>query len=1211
MLCSVFVEPAVIVAFAVMVTWQVWLWHRSVTFTAAATAGHKTALMKFRRKWFFVSSALLIVIPGGYPSCSWAQSSTTGALRGTVTDPASVAVPGVTVTLVNNATSQTQTTATDSNGGFRFPLLTPGTYRLTFSAQGFKTSQMASVAVNVSEVPVVDAQLEAGESTEREVCQCRLSQSATSSTGTLVDSKTLTAVPLTTRNTTQVMSMSSGSASDVNNAGTLGRGTQTFNVNGNTTAGTYTVDGAVAGTSYPNPDAISEFKIQTSQYDAGYGANVPNTNLITRSGANDFHGDLWEFVRNDIFNANDFFLNAGGRPRPNLKQNQFGGTIGGPVKRDKLFFFGSFQATRQVNGLDPTSLSTLILPPLTDDRSAATIGSQFCPANKAPSLKPKYSTFAGGVQVTCDGSNINPVALNLLQMKLPDGTYLIPTPQRIFTNGRNAGLGSYSISLPSTFHENQYIANVDDAMSTRQNLSGRVLITGVHQVRSLSAPYGLNPGPQFVPGSPHGYQPRDYVASVKLASILTSGIVNEARFAYSQDDSVGDSRGVPSAVSVGITPLDRFFPVPPEIQVLGSLGTFRFLGNMASDTTTKTVTYQWADNLSWSHGKHSARIGIFGDTQFNFEDNTGGAKGKIVFQNFEDFLLGLSAAQNGSTLGRSNIQSIQGSVGVGPLGELQIQYRDYYGSAFIEDDIKANSRFTLNLGLRWEYIGPSFDTDGTIGNVWPSLLNQAPIPPASGTLAGYTVAGNYNPNLINPYTGQPFGSLPPGVVPHSRKSFYQNGAPLDTFAPRIGFAWQPGSVQSSVFVRGGYGWFYQAAPFSGNASNTPLFALPPFAQGFSNTDASNDLSTLQQPFPTATLGFAPRTPTSELSDRVVGPVYRIPKLQQWNINVQYSLSPTLTLDLGYVGSYGNHLLLSHVLNQPLLASPTLPVNCGYDGIPIDCVTTSTSRNAKLRVPILGETPTALGKNDYVGLSWYHSMQATLRKQVSHGLTFQGAYTFSKAENNTTVYNDQNNLSLDWARATFDRTHRFIANYDYQLPAPMQRKGITGTILTGWSMAGIIIIQSGLPMTLTDPKGGGVYGGAGPSTITLCPGASLANLATSGRDQSRLNNWINAGPTVICPAPPVGPDGSTGYGNTGVNIITGPGQFNTDFSIGKRTAVGGIRENAELAFRVEFYNTFNHPQFSNPGTTYGTATFGVVTQSSVASRLIQFGFKYLF
>lgn len=1157
-----------------------------------------------------ISGVLAIVGAGGCASILRAQSSTTGGLTGTVTDASGAVVPGATVTLINDATSQRQAASTDTNGSYRFSLLPPGSYSVDFSAQGFQTSHLATIQVNVSEVPVLEAQLEAGEPGQQAECRCHVSQGATSSTGTLVDSKTITGVPLTTRNSTQVMSMSSGSAADVNNAGTLGRGTQTFNVNGNTTAGTYTVDGAAAGVTVPNPDAISEFKIQTSQYDAGYGAHVPNTNLITRSGANDIHGDLWEFVRNDIFNANDFFLNSGSRPRPNLKQNQFGGSIGGPIQRNKLFVFGSYQATRQVNGLDPTSLSTLILPPLTNDRLAATIGARFCPANQPAAVRAKYMTFAGGTQVSCDGLNLNPVALNLLQMKLPDGTYAIPTPQRILSSGPNAGLGFYAISLPSRFRENQYVANIDYAISPKQNLSARAFLSAFHQVRSLSAPYGLNPGPQFVPGSPHGYAPRDIVTSVKLTSTLSSNVVNEAWMAFTQNISPGDGRGVPSAASVGITPMDPFFPEPPEIQILGSLGTFRFLGNFASDSLSKTVDYQWADNLSWTHGKHTTRFGGYVDTQSNFDQAPGLTKGKIVFQNFTDFLLGLSAAQNGSPLGRSNVQSIQGSTGVGPLGELQYRYRNSYGSAFAEDDIKLSSQFTLNLGLRWEYVGPSVDTDGTIGNFWPSLASQLPIPPASGTLIGNTVAANYNPNLINPYTGNPLGPLPPGVFKHSTNSFYQNRAPLDTFAPRFGFAWQPGGLLSRVSVRGGYGWFYQTPSFSANASGTPLLALPPFAQGFSNSYASNDLSTLQKPFPTVTLGFVPRTPTSELSDRVVGPDYKIPNLQQWNLNAQYSITSTLSLDLGYVGSLGNHILIAHGLNQPLLASTANPVNCGFDGVPTDCLTTNTSLNAKLRTPILGENPTALAANDFVGRSWYHSMQATLRKQFSHGLTFQGAYTFSKAENNTGIYNDQNNLSLDWARATFDRTHRLIANFDYQLPST-QSKAFTGAMLKGWSVAGIIIIQSGLPMTLTDPRGGGVYGGAGNSTITLCPGQSNASLVTSGRDQSRLNAWFNAGPTVICAPPAVGADGSTGYGNTGQSIVTGPGQLNTDFSLGKTTKVGGIREESELAFRVEFYNAFNHPQFANPGTTFGTATFGVITQSSVAPRLIQFGLKYIF
>jgi hypothetical protein len=1160
----------------------------------------------------FLSFILLVVsVFVGHSSRVWAQSSTTGGLRGTITDSAGAVVPGATVSLVNDATNQKLATTTDANGTYGFSLLAPGTYRIDFSAPGFKTSQLPTLMVNVSEVPVVDATLEAGAAEDRIACQCRVSQAATSSTGTLVSSQTITAVPLTTRNTTQVVSMSSGSAADVNNAGLLGTGTPTVNVNGNTTPNTYTVDGTATPRAVPNPDTISEFKVQTSQYDAVYGAHVPNTNLITRSGTNDVHGDLWEFVRNDIFNANDFFLNAGGQPRPNLKQNQFGGAAGGWVKRDKLFFFGSYQGTRQRDGLDPTSLSRLILPPLTDDRSQATIGSEFCPANKPSSIQSKYLTFAGGTQVACDGSNINPIALNLLQMKLPTGAYLIPTPQKILTSGKNAGLGSYTISLPGKYSENQYVFNFDYVISPKHTLSGRGLIYHIHQVRSLTAPYALNPGPQAVPGGPHAFQPTDDVGSLKLTSTLTSNLVNELRFGFNNDHIVSNGIGIPPANVVGIAPFDSLWNQPPEIDILGSLGTFRFLGNTDDDGSYGTRVYQIADNVSWIHGKHTTRFGGYFDTQYNSHDDTGAAKGKITIQNFTDFLLGLSASQNSSPLGRSNIETIQASAGYGPIGVLRYQYRNNYGSAFLEDDIKVNTRLTLNLGVRWEYIGAAFDTAGTIGSVWPSLLQQAPVPPVSGTLIGDTVGPDYDPKLVNPYTGQPLGPVPAGVLVRGTKSFYENATPRHTFAPRFGFAWQPGGKQSRMSVRGGYGWFYQTPPFSGNVSNTPYLALPPFAQEFCNSDASNGSSTLAQPFPRVTLGFVPRTPTSLLCDRVAGPKYQIPLLQQWSLYAKYGLSRTLSVDVGYVGTNGAHLLLLHGLNQPLLASPSQPVNCGFDGVPMDCITQNTSSNAFDRVPILGETPTALGDHDFIGRSWYHSMQVTLSKQASRGLSFQAAYTFSKAENNTVVFNDQNNLGLDWARATFDRTHRFIANYDYQLPSPAHTNRFAGAALKGWSVAGIVIIQSGLPMTLTNPAGGGVYGGAGVSTITLCPGASVTDLKTSGRDQTRLSNWFNAGPTVICPAPVVGIDGSTGYGNTGPSIVTGPGQFNTDFSIGKRTRVGGLREDAELAFRVEFYNTFNHPQFANPGTTYGTATFGVVTQSSVAPRLIQFGLKYLF
>ncbi|MCX6632479.1 MAG: hypothetical protein NTW28_33155 [Candidatus Solibacter sp.] len=998
--------------------------------------------------------------------------------------------------------------------------------------------------------------------------------------------------------------MASGSAADVNNAGTLGRGTGSVNVNGNTGAGGYTLDGAFAPSAAPNPDTVSELKIQTSQYDAVYGAQVPTTALITKRGEHEYHGDAWEFVRNDLFNANSFFRNATGQSKPNLKQNQFGATLGGPVRGKKLFFFGSFQGTRQVNGLDATSTSNPILPPLTNDRSAAGLAAQFCPANHP--LDRRYLTFAGGKQLDCSNqataatAPINPVALGILQLKTGTGGWLVPVPQTVLTTGSNAGLGFSSFSLPSKYNENQYLINGDYLATPKHTVAARAYLATIDQYRSFGSPQGY-PGAPMVQGqgTPQALTARDYVASLYLTSSLNKALVNEARMSFTRGLQIAHGEGTPAATVLGMTAADRFFDQPPEMTVLGPLGSFRVFGTLGNDFGTENRYYSWADNLAWVHGNHKTRAGGFFLTQTNFRDDPGAARGRITFQTFSDFLLGLPASGNLSPAGRSNIQSVQASEGVGPVGQVQYNYRSYYGAAFVQNDFKVSSRLTLNLGLRWEYIGPALDGSGAIGNAWPELLRDAGIPPASGTLAGNTVAANYDARLVNPHTGQAFGPPPTGVFVRSTNSFYRNSAPRDTFAPRIGFAWQPLGAGGRLSVRGGYGLFYQTASYSGNAGGTPLFTSPPFAQGFTNTDSSNNLSSLQKPFPTTTLGYVPRTPTSQLSDRIAGPDYVVPRLHQWNISGQFRLRRGLTFDIGYVGSEGRRLLLARGLNQPLLATAGQGVNCGYDGVPAHCITTNTAQNAGMRVPILGETPTALAANEFSGASAYHSMQVTLRKQAAHALSFQTTYTYSRAATNTTIYNDPGNLSLDWARSSFDRTHRFTANFDYQLPARLK----------GWTLAGIIIVQSGLPMTLADPNGGGVYGRAAPATVTLCPGASHASLVTAGDTGSRLTHWIDT--TAICAPAAVGSDGATAYGNAGQSIMTGPGQFNTDFSVGKTFRVGGLREDAVLAFRTEFYNALNHPQFANPGTSLGTATFGVVTQNSVAPRLIQFALKYLF
>jgi hypothetical protein len=1139
---------------------------------------------------------------------AFGQSATAGGLAGTVSDRASHVVPGATVTLVHPATNQTHTAITTANGGYNFSLLTPGAYEVLFSAQGFKTAKMTSVVITVSEAPTLDASLEPGETPEPVPCQCNLSLSA-SATGTAVNSRTITAVPLTTRNITQVLSMTSGSAADVNNAGTLGRGTRTMNVNGNTSAGAYSLDGAYAPSAVPNPDTISELKVQTSQYDAVFGAQVPSTALMTRSGENEFHGGLWEFNRNDIFNANSFFRNSTGQNKPHLKQNQFGATLGGPIRRKKLFFFGSYQGTRQVNGLDQTSSGNLILPPLTGDRSAAAIARQFCPANHPGDAR--FLTFAGGKQLDClnrstaDTAPVNPVALAVLNMKKPDGSYLIPIPQTIFSSGPNAGLGFSSYSLPSTYNENQYLINGDYLVSTKHSLTGRAYFTTIDQFRTFGSPQGY-PGTPMVPGpgTPQALQAHDHVASTGLTSSFSAALVNEARFAFTRTRQGAHGDRTPSATSVGMTPLDRFFDQVPETTILGPLGSLRVFGTYGNDFGNTSQYLSLSDSFSWVHGRHRTRFGAFLQRVANSRDDLGNARGRIYFQTFSDFLVGLAAAGNNSPAGRSNIQNIQANLGAGPQGQLLYDYLAWNTAFFVQEDFKVSQRLAFNFGLRWEYIQPGTDRNGTIGNAWPELMRQAAVPPASGTLSGNTVAANYNPDLVNPYTGQKFGPAPTGVFVRPSGGFYRNGAPLDALAPRFGFAWHPLGTKGPVSVRGGFGRFYQTPPYSANAGGTALFTAPPFAQGFSNSDSSNNLSSLQKPFPTATLGWVLRTPESQLSDRVAGPDLVLPRMHMWNFSTQLRFPGSVSLDTGYVGSDGSHLLLARGLNQARLASAASPLNCGYE-----CVTTNTSRNARYRVPVLGETPTALVANEFVGSSAYHSLQATLRRPATRALGFQAAYTWSRAATNTAVYNNPDDLSLDWARTSFDRTHRFTLNFDYHLPELSRAPGLRGKLLRGWMVAGIVIMQSGLPLTLTDPDGGSVYGRAATSTVTLCPGAAHASLATAGGVGARLDRWIDT--TALCAPRAVGADGATAYGTAGQSILSGPGQLNTDFSVGKTTHVGGIRENGVLAFRVEFYNALNHPQFANPGTARGTATFGVITANSVAPRLVQFALKYLF
>ena len=324
-----------------------------------------------------------------------AQTANTGALTGTVTDPAGAVVPKATVTLTNTSTNQTRTMSTGTDGSYRFGFLEPGTYRVRFGAPGFKTAEVTSITITVTETPVLDQTLSIGAQSEQITVESSVEilQTTNSTLGTTVSGATIANLPLPARNFTAVLGMSTGVAVDATNGTSYGRGSMNMSVNGaapeknnfqmdgvgvNNAAGNNEAAdaGLYTGITIPNPDAIQEFKIQTSTYDASYGRNPgANVNVVTKSGTNEFHGSLFEFFRNEKLNANDFFYNRDSilsrTQKQVLRQNQFGGSLGGPVKKDKLFFFGSYQGTRQRNGVAAQGLTSATLYPVPDNREAA------------------------------------------------------------------------------------------------------------------------------------------------------------------------------------------------------------------------------------------------------------------------------------------------------------------------------------------------------------------------------------------------------------------------------------------------------------------------------------------------------------------------------------------------------------------------------------------------------------------------------------------------------------------------------------------------------------------------------------------------------------------------------------------------------------------------------------------------------------------------
>ena len=1173
-----------------------------------------------RKTYFIATMMFLFLLP---LSMAFGQTPGTGAISGTVYDPVNRVIPNANVLTVNEATHVSRTTTSTATGGFHVPLLPPGTYDVTVTVPGFAVNVSSAIQVTVSQTASLNVVLAVGVTSQSVQVEDNASVASVDSStlGGLVNERAVQALPLSSRNYTQILGLSPGVVVDLPAASSLGNGTQNVASNGATPTANniqfngidannlaensaITAETSLVGTAIPAPDAIQEFQVLTANFDAAYGRGTgANVDLISKSGSNKFHGSAWEFVRNNIFNANDFFSKLDGQPRADLKQNQFGASVGGPIFRNKTFFFVAYQRTTQVNGLGDEQ--NPVYPLLTSDRSAATLGAEFCPAGHLDSAglpATGYLTQAGGTQIACDGSNINPVALAILNAKLANGQFAVPTQQIAIPNtGADASdqvpLGQSTYTIPAHYTEDQLTVDIDHTLNAKNTLAGKFFYSRAPTVQAFS------PNAANVPGWGSNELNRNTMFVLADTHAFSSNLVNIARFGYMRFDGISTVQNPLTAQAIG-----EGTPTGATGAGLDAPGLYA-AGLMIGDAGTPsqwqvTNSFIWQDTVALVKGRHNMRFGVEVKRHEVDENQPVETDGLLQIATFADFLLGQSAAQNGSPQGLSNVTNSTAGGGIFRRNE---RYTDFAG--FAQDDIKLTPRLTVNAGLRYEIFGAPTETNGRLANFDADIATTGPIPVA-GTYSGFTLPANFS------------GPVPAGVLKTSSAGFWKT--PYGDVSPRFGFVLQM-TEKPLLVLRGGFGVYFDE--HSGNLAEQTL-TQPPFATLNIVSGAPNGPATLQSPFVPLVLPnssypiFQPRTPTSTPFIEGTNPNIRDGRTQEYNLNVQYAPGRDYLLEIGYVGTNSAHRPGQVEFDQAALASPQNPVN-GQ--------TNNSINNVTARLPIQGVSQGSLF-TDSVFIANYNALQASITKRMLHGFQLQGSYTWSKnldevnGEGGNDVFelqlptNNQNNLFSSYGLAGDDRDQRVVLNFIWTAPKFRSAPALARHILTDWEFSGIGLIQSGAALSVFDGNAGSVYGLLGGEVRAQLTGS---NPSTHGSLFSRVaNGYLDSTAFTRAPEAPNGTSlADQDFGNSGVGIVRGPGQHNLDAAVER---VFPVREGSSFRFRAEFFNVTNTPQFGNPNTSLGygdptlpnpaaSASFGKIFSEADGPhpRIVQFAAKYLF
>jgi hypothetical protein len=1092
----------------------------------------------------------------------------TGSIRGTVVDPSGALVQGASVIATQTETGLTRSTTADHSGAYVLLELPIGHYQLQAEAKGFEKYVQQGITLNVNETATVLVHLVVGTETEQVqvTADAQLIQDTVTSLGKVVSEREILDLPLDGRNFTQLGTLQPGVVPltpGLKEAGSSLREGQSYAVNGQRPeSNSFLIDGAnnfngVDGGFVLKPpvDAITEFRILTHNSTAEFGNSLGSTtNIITKSGTNKFHGALWEFLRNDAFDARNYFATT---TEP-LKQNQFGATIGGPIRKDKTFFFAFYEGFRNRQG--ETQGSTV---PSLKERNGDF--SELCPegftAGFCNNPNHQLAFVVTNPPTFFPNNQLPPPFISKFSQNLLS---LFPLP--------NSGLNTFTSTQTKQDDSNEGGLRVDHYLSNRDTLNFRYMINDDTRFDPLS------PAGASVPGFPIGedHRAQDFVA--QETHTFSPSMIGVLRFSFLRNKFLfGERTNHTSPSSLGFTyqPSLAVAAGPPFIQVNG----YTTVGDpITGPRNSFENAYDYNGSLSWVHGRHDLKFGG-GFEHLHVNVLQGIATNGFfvvapfpVTDAFASFLIG------------QPVFFLQGR------GDFSRGINGDALNGYVQDSFKATPRLTLNLGLRYELPTPYTEIKNR-QTLW--------IPGRQSTVMPNAPAG-----LL--YPGDK--GVPAGLIPTDKKAF----------APRVGLAWDP-TGSGNWLVTSAYGIFYE--PYytgQGGPLQSPISA-PPYLQTEQISLGPTQPLNFADPYngnPPAAGTFA--TPLTNLT---LASNLPLPYAQDWDLNVQRSLNKNLLLEVGYVGTKGTKLP-RFIEGNPATYIPgvdskgnalSTTSNADQRRLYSGCTLADSPSSCKF---------SSTGLISGVANSSYNALEASLKQRFSHGLSFLASYTYSHAIDDVSSFNisgsgsiqvagendlAQNpfNLAAERGPSLFDARHRFVFSYEWSIPFWQHQQGWYEHVLGGWQLNGIATAMSGTPFTVFDSNDVSEQGGAPEITGFSANRPNLVSGQNPNAGPHTVGAWLNATAFARIAPNPLSPVQQ--FGTEGRNAALGPRYSDWDFAASKNVR---LTESKELQFRAELFNVLNHTNFHLPNSDISSPTFNQILEAE-PPRLVQFALKFLF